>query len=107
MKQAIHPKVNKVVFVDTSAGVEFVTTSTLKSEKTKEIDGVTYYIIPMEISSASHPFYTGKQTLVDTARRIEKFQTKMEKVKEVSQSRQGKRVKRAKRATAKEEGESK
>lgn len=79
MKTSIHPQVNNVIFLDTSCGVEFVTTSTLKSEQTKEVDGVTYYIIPIEISSASHPFYTGKQILVDTARRVEKFKERADK----------------------------
>lgn len=103
MKKEIHPKVNPVVFVDTSSGTEFVTSSTLKSEETRDIDGVQHFVISMEISSASHPFYTGKQVLVDTARRIEKFQKKMEKVQAAAESRKGKAVKRAKRAASKKE----
>jgi large subunit ribosomal protein L31 len=79
MKSKIHPQVNNVIFLDTSCGVEFITTSTLRSEQTKEIDGVKYFVLPIEISSASHPFYTGKQILVDTARRVEKFKERADK----------------------------
>ena len=78
MKTDIHPKLNPVVFVDTSCGAEFVTTSTLTSDKTKTIDGVKHYVINVEISSASHPFYTGKQVLVDTAGRVDKFRARQE-----------------------------
>ncbi len=107
MKQDIHPTVNPVVFVDTSAGAEFVTTSTLTSEETRDIDGVTHFVIPMEISSASHPFYTGKQIFVDTARRVEKFQKKMEKVAAKSATRKGKKAKRAKKVEAKKADDAK
>ena len=61
MKANIHPKVNKVVFLDVMSGAEFVTTSTLRSEETKQIDGEEHFIIRVETSSASHPFYTGKK----------------------------------------------
>lgn len=95
MKKEIHPTLYPVVFVDRGSKAEFVTTSTLKSDETKDIKGVPHYIIYTEISSASHPFYTGKQVFVDTARRVEKFQKKMEQVKEASATRKGKKVKRA------------
>lgn len=98
MKPKIHPAVHPTIFVDTSGGVEFITVSTLTGEKTKVIDGITYQVCPIEISSASHPFYTGKQMLVDTARRAEKFQAKLSKVGGVSAVRKGKKVKRAKAA---------
>ena len=61
---------------DAGADFEFQTRSTMTSEETREIDGVDHYVIRLEISSASHPFYTGKQHFVDTAGRIEKFQRK-------------------------------
>ena len=67
MKANIHPKLNPVVFVDTGAGVEFVTRSTLSSKNTRNIDGVEHYIVHVDISSASHPFYTGKQRALTTA----------------------------------------
>jgi large subunit ribosomal protein L31 len=99
MKKDIHPQTNPVIFVDTSCGAEFVTTSTLKSEETKDIDGVSHYIIRTEVSSASHPFYTGKQVLLDTARRIEKFQEKMGKQAAAAETRKGKKAKKASRTT--------
>ena len=71
MKEGIHPKVYPVVFVDgdhTWTGV-----STLKTNETREIDGVAHYVLPVDISAFSHPFYTGTKKLVDTAGRIEKF----------------------------------
>lgn len=70
-----------------------MTTSTLKSDQTKEVNGITYFVIPIEISSASHPFYTGKQILVDTARRVEKFKERVEK--QGATTRVGKAVKHA------------
>lgn len=103
MKKDIHPKNYPVVFVDTSSGAEFVTISTMKTEKTKDISGTPHYIINMEISSASHPFYTGKQILVDTARRVEKFQERVKKTASVAQGRKGRKVKRAKAADKKKE----
>ncbi|RXJ86032.1 50S ribosomal protein L31 [Aliarcobacter trophiarum LMG 25534] len=76
MRKDIHPKVNPVVFVDVSTGKEFVTISTLTSDKTKEIDGVEHFVINVEISSDSHPFFTGEQKIVDAAGRVEKFKAK-------------------------------
>lgn len=101
MKDGIHPKTHNVLFVDSSCGVEFRTTSTLSSDETREIDGVTYQVYRIEISSASHPFYTGKQMLVDTARRVEKFEEKMTQAKGTSGTRKGKKVKNAARAAKK------
>jgi large subunit ribosomal protein L31 len=76
MKAAIHPKLNPVVFVDTGANTEFVTRSTLSSKQTKNIDGVDHFVIHVDISSASHPFYTGKQRAIQTAGRVERFNKK-------------------------------
>lgn len=101
MKKDIHPAVNPVVFVDTSCGAEFFTTSTLKSDKTREVNGVKHYEINIEISSASHPFFTGKQVLVDTARRVEKFHEKMAKQAAAAETRKGKKAKAVARATKK------
>jgi len=78
MKTDIHPKVNPVVFIDSSSKVEFVTFSTLTSKETKKINGVEHYIIPVDVSSASHPFYTGEKMLVDTAGRVDKFRARQE-----------------------------
>lgn len=103
MKKDTHPTTRPTIFVDTSCGIEFITQSTLKSEETRDVKGVTYQIIRTEISSASHPFYTGKQVLVDTARRVEKFQEKMAKQKTASAARKGKKAKRAKKADKQED----
>ena len=105
MKKDTHPISRPTIFVDTSCKAEFLTKSTLKTNETRLVDGVEYQIVNMEISSASHPFYTGKQNLVDTARRVEKFHEKTAKVKAVADVRKGKKVKRAK-ATAKKAAKS-
>ena len=77
MKDGIHPDYHYVVFQDTAANFSFLTRSTMKSEKTIEWeDGNEYPLIKLDISSASHPFYTGKQNIVDTAGRVERFKRK-------------------------------
>ena len=76
MKTGIHPDYHPVVFVDTGANTEFVTRSTMKSKEKREIDGVEHFVIRLDVSSASHPFYTGKQRFVDAAGRIDKFRSK-------------------------------
>jgi len=77
MKAEIHPKVNAVVFIDSSTKAEFATLSTLTSEETKKINGVEHFVIHVDVSSASHPFYTGEKMLVDTAGRVDKFRARM------------------------------
>jgi len=76
MKKDIHPDYHPVVFVDAGANFEFVSRSTIRTDETREIDGVEHQVVRLEISSASHPFFTGRQHFVDTAGRIEKFQRK-------------------------------
>ena len=73
MKQGIHPDYQEVCFMDSATGFKFVAGSTLKSSETVEFEGNTYPLIRVEISSDSHPFYTGKQKSVDTGGRIDKF----------------------------------
>ncbi|WP_100810996.1 MULTISPECIES: type B 50S ribosomal protein L31 [unclassified Microbacterium] len=73
MKTAIHPDYQAVVFRDLASGETFLTRSTVTSDKRIELDGVEYPVIDVEISSASHPFYTGKQRIMDSAGRVEKF----------------------------------
>src|SRR5690606_7054482 len=73
MKTDIHPDYQPVVFRDLGSGETFLTRSTVTSDKTIELDGVEYPVIDVEISSASHPFYTGKQRIMDSAGRVEKF----------------------------------
>ena len=73
MKKDIHPDYHKVLFVDTSTGKEWVTRSTLTSEKTKEVDGEELPVVRLEISSESHPFWTGQQREVDSEGRVDRF----------------------------------
>lgn len=74
MKKDIHPEYRNVVFQDTSSDFKFLTRSTMDSKETiKWTDGNTYPLIKIEVSSASHPFYTGQKIFVDTAGRVEKF----------------------------------
>lgn len=76
MKDGIHPKYNPVVFVDSSTGEEFVTFSTASSKETRDIDGVEHFVINCEVTSSSHPHWTGKVHRLDTAGRIERFEKK-------------------------------
>ena len=77
MQKGIHPESYRpVVFKDMSNDDMFITRSTAATKETIEIDGVTYPLIKLEISSSSHPFYTGKTKLVDTAGRVDKFMSR-------------------------------
>jgi len=70
----IHPNYRPVVFQDTSSDFSFLTKSTIETSETIDWDdGETYPLAKVEISSQSHPFYTGKQILVDTTGRVERF----------------------------------
>jgi large subunit ribosomal protein L31 len=74
MNHAIHPDYHSVVFRDRSAGFAFLTRSTATSERTIAWeDGNTYPVVDVEISSASHPFYTGQARVLDSAGRVEQF----------------------------------
>ena len=82
MKKNIHPDNYRVVaFKDMSNEDVFLTKSTADTTETLEVDGVEYPLVKMEISRTSHPYYTGKSKLVDTAGRIDKFKTKYAKFK--------------------------
>ncbi|MEA5129763.1 type B 50S ribosomal protein L31 [Proteiniphilum sp.] len=77
MKKEIHPNnYRPVVFKDMSNEEIFISRSTINAKETIEIDGVTYPLVKLEITSSSHPFYTGKQKLVDTAGRVDKFMSR-------------------------------
>jgi large subunit ribosomal protein L31 len=77
MKKNIHPDYRPVVFMDTSTGTRFLINSTIRTkETTKWEDGQEYPLFKVEISSASHPLYTGKMKFVDSAGRVEKFTKK-------------------------------
>lgn len=79
MKPDTHPDYHPVVFIDGKH--EIFTRSTMKSSETKTIDGVEHYVVRVDISSYTHPFYTGKQRLVDTAGRVERFRQRYSKIK--------------------------
>jgi len=83
MKKEIHPKSYKLVlFRDMSNGHEFLTKSCVETRETaKWTDGNEYPLFKLDISSASHPFFTGKKVFVDTAGRVEKFMKKYKKEK--------------------------
>lgn len=77
MKKGLHPEFREVVFKDVSTDWSILTMSTVKAkEKTKWTDGKEYPLVTVDISSQSHPFYTGKQRLIDTEGRAEKFMKK-------------------------------
>ena len=80
MKKGIHPEYRDVVFWDTSSDTKFLSRSTFNTKETiKWEDGKDYPVIKVEVSSASHPFFTGKKMFVDTAGRVEKFKNKYQK----------------------------
>ncbi len=80
MKQGIHPEYREVVFKDEDAGFAFLTRSTIKTkEKIQWEDGNEYPLVKLDISSASHPFFTGKQKLVDSTGRVERFEKRYKK----------------------------
>ena len=82
MKKDLHPKnYRPVAFKDMSNDVTFISRSTVATRETIEIDGVEYPLVKLEITSASHPFYTGKHKLVDTAGRVDKFLSRYGKKK--------------------------
>ncbi len=77
MKDGIHPEYREGVFQDISADFSFLTRSTISAKETiKWTDGKEYPLVKIEVSSKSHPFYTGKQKILDTAGRVEKFRQK-------------------------------
>ncbi len=80
MKKDIHPeKYRLVAFKDMSNEHVFITKSTANTKETIEVDGVEYPLYKLEISNTSHPFYTGKVKLVDTAGRVDKFRNRYQK----------------------------
>ena len=76
MKADIHPNYREVVFHDLSCDFKFITRSTINSREKITLDGVEYPLVKIEVSAESHPFYTGKHKIVDTAGRVEKFRQK-------------------------------
>ncbi|MBI1315792.1 type B 50S ribosomal protein L31 [bacterium] len=82
MKKDIHPTNYRfVVFKDMGTNDQFITRSCVETKDSIEVDGVEYPLVKMEISGFSHPYYTGKQKLIDTAGRVDKFRNRYEKFK--------------------------
>ena len=84
MKTGIHPEYHTVIFLDTSANHSFITRSAVDikgREKMKWTDGNEYPVVKVEVSSESHSFYTGKQKIMDTAGRVEKFKRRYTRTK--------------------------
>ncbi|QUM79218.1 type B 50S ribosomal protein L31 [Moritella sp. 5] len=73
MKQGIHPDYQQVAFHDIAADKYFIVGSTLKTNRTVDIDGTTYPYVPLDVSSESHPFYTGKQKTIHSDGRVAQF----------------------------------
>ncbi len=73
MKPDIHPDYHKVLFVDSATSTEWLTRSTITSKETREIDGEEVPVVRLEISSVSHPFWTGKMRELDVDGKIERF----------------------------------
>jgi len=76
MKAGIHPNYREVVVQDMSIDFKFITRSTINTRDTIEFEGKTYPLVKIEVSAESHPFYTGKHKIVDTAGRVDKFRKK-------------------------------
>ncbi|WDU49848.1 type B 50S ribosomal protein L31 [Taylorella equigenitalis] len=76
MKEGIHPDYKEVVFQDMQSGKQFITRSSLNSRETIEIDGKTYPLFKCDVTSESHPFYTGAQTRIVETGRVEKFRAR-------------------------------
>ena len=81
MKKDIHPDFKEVVFRDVSCDFMFLTKSTINAKDTVEFEGKTYPVVNVDISSESHPFFTGKQKLVDSEGRVERFKKKFARYK--------------------------
>jgi large subunit ribosomal protein L31 len=76
MKDGIHPNYREVLIHDLSCDFKFLTRSTVQTREMAEFEGKQYPLVKIEVSSESHPFYTGKHKIVDTAGRVEKFRQK-------------------------------
>lgn len=102
-KTELHPKdYREVVFTDEAAGFSFLTKSTAKSDETiKWTDGKEYPLIKVQISSASHPFFTGEEKIIDTEGRVDRFKARAEKAKQLKGALENKAKKAAKEAEKK------
>tara|TARA_B100000700_G_C14954306_1_gene813220 strand:+ start:1038 stop:1340 length:303 start_codon:yes stop_codon:yes gene_type:complete len=82
MKSDIHPDYHPVLFLDVSNGFEFLTNSTMTSDERRTVDGVDAYVVRLDITSESHPFFTGEQRIVDTQGRVERFRRRYSQANE-------------------------
>ena len=73
MKEGIHPNYHRVLFIDTATGNEWITRSTLTSKDTREVDGEEIPVVKLEVSSYSHPFWTGKMRELDSDGKIDRY----------------------------------
>ncbi len=81
MKKEGHPDYHPVCFVDVSTNRKFLTRSTMRSKQKETIDGVEYNVVVRDVTSDSHPAYTGEKRFVDAAGRVEKFKTKFQRLR--------------------------
>lgn len=81
MKAGVHPQYNKVLFVDTASGDEWTGFTTMGSGETREVDGEELQVVKLEISSKSHPFWTGLAREVDAEGRIDRFRRRFSRGK--------------------------
>ncbi len=102
-KTDLHPKdYRDVVFLDEAAGFSFLTKSTAKSEETiKWTDGNEYPLVKVQISSASHPFFTGEEKIIDTEGRVDRFKARAKKAAKLKSALENKAKKLAKEAEKK------
>ncbi|MBQ2695153.1 type B 50S ribosomal protein L31 [Candidatus Saccharibacteria bacterium] len=105
----LHPKdYREVVFTDEAAGFSFLTKSTAKStETTKWTDGKEYPLVKIQISSASHPFFTGEEKIIDTEGRVDRFKARTAKAEKLKSALENKAKKAAKEAEKKAKAEEK
>jgi large subunit ribosomal protein L31 len=81
VKKEGHPDYHPVCFVDVSTGRKFLTRSTMRTKQKETIDGVEYYVVVRDVTSDSHPAFTGEKRFLDTAGRVEKFKSKFQRVR--------------------------
>jgi large subunit ribosomal protein L31 len=106
MKKDIHPKnYRPVVFQDLNDGTTFLTRSTAEAEETILLDGVEYPLVKVHISSASHPFFTGEERIVDVEGRVDKFKARREAAAKARAERAAKAAKPKSKARPKTEAQ--
>lgn len=104
MKKDLHPaSYRAVVFQDLNNDQTFITRSTVATDDTITLDGVTYPLVKVHISSSSHPFFTGEERVLDIEGRVDKFKARAKAAEEAKAKRTAAAQKQAKRAAAKTE----